>query len=160
MMPWLSLRLNSNITIAGEMFHDQSLLKRGVCFVTDLINKDTGQWCTWKEFDTKYPQCLTILKFNSLNFLALSWGHFNTDNAIVTNIRLKHVKIIDNNRCSFCNTVPETLAHLFIECKHVVPLWQYINKICQNSSKWSTKEILMNNANPNKFRVEMYLYWL
>ena len=42
---------------------------------------------------------------------------------IVTNVTRHKWNLIDNNRCHFCNVLPETMNHLFITCKHVKRIW-------------------------------------
>ena len=45
------------------------------------------------------------------------------NNYLNTNARLKRIKILDDDLCSFCNEEAETLEHLFLSCAHVRKFW-------------------------------------
>ena len=45
------------------------------------------------------------------------------NNYLNTNARLKRIKILDDDLCSFCNEEAETLEHLFLSCVHVRRFW-------------------------------------
>ena len=45
------------------------------------------------------------------------------NNYLNTNARLKRIKILDDDLCSFCNEEAETLEHLFLSCAHVKKFW-------------------------------------
>ena len=45
---------------------------------------------------------------------------------IVTNVHLKHYKIITTNVCSFCKEEKESYVHLFWKCKVVQELWKWV----------------------------------
>ena len=47
----------------------------------------------------------------------------NLNNYLNTNARLKRIKILDDDLCSFCNEEAETLEHLFLSCAHVRKFW-------------------------------------
>ena len=43
--------------------------------------------------------------------------------AILTNVALRGFCISDTNKCSFCKIEPETLLHLFFECRIIQVIW-------------------------------------
>ena len=45
---------------------------------------------------------------------------------ITTNVRLYQWKMIEHNRCYFCNQEPETFRHLMFECTVVKKFWKAI----------------------------------
>ena len=47
---------------------------------------------------------------------------------IPTNIKLKIWKIKESNRCTFCESFPESIQHLFWECEPVKKLWNALVK--------------------------------
>ena len=53
-------------------------------------------------------------------------------NAVITNIRLKHWKIVESDMCTFCNLQRESIRHLMYECKDVICLWRKVAKMCDN----------------------------
>ena len=57
------------------------------------------------------------------------------NNYLNTNVRLKKFGIIDDDSCSFCKQLPETLEHLFITCKYVQKFWKDLFGWYQQFSK-------------------------
>ena len=49
--------------------------------------------------------------------------HKILNNYLNTNARLKRIKILDDDLCSFCNEEAETLEHLFLSCALVKKFW-------------------------------------
>ena len=43
--------------------------------------------------------------------------------SIVTNVALHGFCVSDTNKCSFCKIEPETLLHLFFECRFIQVIW-------------------------------------
>ena len=69
-------------------------------------------------------------------------------NAIVTNNRLKMMKIVDSDKCSLCSNAIETIKHLFYECTRVKEIWNYVcNKY--KIRQLSYKEIISNDVDRN-----------
>ena len=54
--------------------------------------------------------------------------------ALVTKGELFKWKITDNNNCSFCGLIEESLDHLLIECEALKTLWEGANNITKK--KW------------------------
>ena len=73
-------------------------------FVTQLIN---------------IKKCTNSVKLRSFQYRLMC-------NAILTNIRLFHMKMVDTNLCTFCKSHPETYSHLFFFCEKVKPLVNYV----------------------------------
>ena len=44
--------------------------------------------------------------------------------AILTNVALHGFSISDTSKCSFCKIEPETLLHLFFECRIIQVIWK------------------------------------
>ena len=69
--------------------------------------------------------CLVAFKCSSE--IDLKWFQYKLLNRFLyTNDKLYKMKIIDNVKCSFCQLIPETIVHLFCECKDVVILWSQL----------------------------------
>jgi len=45
---------------------------------------------------------------------------------LFTNEKLKRVGIKQSDRCSICKKEKETLAHLFVSCEAIKPLWEKV----------------------------------
>ena len=63
------------------------------------------------------------------------------NNYLNTNVRLKKLGVINDDTCSFCKQVPETLEHLLITCKHMQKFWKDLLGWYQQFSK---EEISIN----------------
>ena len=46
-----------------------------------------------------------------------------------TNKKLHSIGISQTPNCTFCKREVETIAHLFIDCSHVTPLWNYFESL-------------------------------
>ena len=55
---------------------------------------------------------------------------FNTKSYSIfnTNEYLYKIKISNSNLCRLCGEYPETILHLFAQCKEVLDLWQHLNR--------------------------------
>ena len=75
------------------------------------------------------------LPFNCTNDVRLRWFQYKIVHRIFpTNVLLQKIKVIDNNRCSFCSDNEESLQHLFFNCNYVQTLWLYLNDLFQKHS--------------------------
>lgn len=55
-------------------------------------------------------------------------------NSIITNVQLKNWNIKDSDMCTFCNSTPETMIHLMLNCDISRRIWEEIyNFIAQES---------------------------
>ena len=90
--------------------------------VNNVVCKYAGRWYQkhgiW--FDTvNYQRCFLYLhkltrvtKYKDFQYRLLLMK-------IPTNVDLCKWKLKDNDQCTFCGMMPETLAHLFIDCEFV-----------------------------------------
>jgi len=60
--------------------------------------------------------------------------------AIVNNVQLCGFEMVESNLCGFCSEKPETLIHLFSECKVVDVFWN-------NVSDWLLEKLRINFNN-------------
>lgn len=61
---------------------------------------------------------------------------------LTTNTFLRLINLQDNNCCSFCEIVPETLEHLFMSCTFVKKLWNDISQyVSQNGMGHMSREV-------------------
>ena len=68
-------------------------------------------------------------------------------NAVLTNTHLFKYKIVQNDRCSFCNIDRETRKHLFFDCPYVRYLWKDIED--KYNCKLNFEKIVTNIVNLN-----------
>ena len=43
--------------------------------------------------------------------------------SLMTNVRLFKMKIVDDDSCSFCSKLPETMMHILYDCEQVKKVW-------------------------------------
>lgn len=65
-------------------------------------------------------------------------------------------------RCSFCALYPETTIHIFVECPHIVKIWQAVKKWFSYMYKipilLTTSQIILNNyRGPQSALVNTYI---
>ena len=112
------------------------------CFdgVIRKLNKNYGLKLTQEEL-TKRLMCISTItictKLCLFQFKLLL-------NAILTNVRLKHMKIKSSDKCDFCGTETETLSHFFFNCEYIKQLWKYVSELLQ--VKLNLINIITNEA--------------
>ena len=89
-----------------------------------------------------------VTKFRSFQFRMLQRG-------LVTNIQLQKWGLITSNLCSFCNESPETIKHLFMECRCTQELWTKVKNLLTerfniNYEVLSFKDIVFNRINKTR----------
>lgn len=92
--------------------------------------------CAVVEAENKWTDRLDVLEDIEWNFY---FKVFHT--AVCTNKFLHKIGRTESPNCYFCNELPETIVHLFCECKEVSPLWDnlcfYINNVTKESFNFS-----------------------
>ena len=93
-------------------------------------------------------------------------------NSIITNVQLKNWNIKDSDMCTFCNSTPETMIHLMLNCDISRRIWEEIyNFIAQESGiriNLKKEEIILgiyeksfqNFFNHINMTVKQYIYML
>lgn len=93
-------------------------------------------------------------KFVFNTWIVTNYGKFNF--AIVTNVQLKLWEMRNDDKCSFCNIVPEDIIHLFCTCPVIQELLNLIKDwaiaIQPDIEGFGTQNILFNmiHKNPKK----------
>ena len=114
----------------GIFFIDQSGCKR----MYELLNTQTitpkAQLKYANEgflYDTREWEMFYTIPFHSVKDASLVWFQYRILHRILaTNKFLHMIHYIDSDICSFCNTYPETLQHLFFKCDNVYNLWKEV----------------------------------
>ena len=92
---------------------------------------DLGCNISSKEFVSSFNNAIRatcIMKYRSFQYRLCH-------RAIITNVRLKHWKMIDCDLCTFCKEERETLVHLFVKCQSTKILWYEACKVYYEISK-------------------------
>ena len=74
-------------------------------------------------------RCFTVLKFSK----------FYTEFFLL--IYLKKIKATTNNFCNFYKEESETIEHVFVNCKHILPLW---GKLSMHMLRYTGKRIVFH----------------
>ena len=87
-----------------------------------------------------------IVKYRSFQYRLLQ-------RCIITNVRLYQWKIIDSNKCTFCNDSEESVKHLFFECDIVQELWRKVmlyikRRFPQKIINFKYDNVITNTVNP------------
>lgn len=97
-------------------------------------------------FNTESPTCFVKWK-NELHFIpdrkikdafitcfkttsdsSIQWLQFRILHRILaTNSYLKKIKIRNCDLCTLCNSEPETIIHIFLQCSYVMPIWNSLS---------------------------------
>ena len=93
------------------------------------LNDDIG----WEKI---YSTSFVVTKDTKLQNIQFKILH----RILTTNSFLYQINVIDENVCTFCRDIPETLEHLFFDCVKVNPIWKAFKVWC-------------NNVNNNNFRI-------
>ena len=75
-----------------------------------------------------------------------------------TNVVLKQMGIRNNDKCSFCNTVKDSIQHLFWECEIIQQYWrlfvELINGKCHTSYRMKVTERLVILGNDTNIKTD------
>ena len=108
---------------------------------------ETIEYCVFEAFFSDLNKVTNIPKYRSFQYRLLH-------RAIITNIHLKHWKIIETDTCLFCGTDRESYIHLFVLCKKVEQIWIAMDRIFQEYSKdiinFSVNSVLFNRLVASK----------
>lgn len=70
-----------------------------------------------------------------------------------TNQFLKKIHVVESDLCSFCHETPETLIHIFYECRYVTSFWEnfqlWINDTLHLDLKFTVTEVIFGFFSQN-----------
>ena len=121
--------------------------KKAYCLLIEktkiLPKKQQNQWCEKLQITADYLNWQNIYGNNyyatNENNLRLFQIRLNL-RSIVTQLQLHGFERVDDNLCKFCRKEPETLMHLFCDCKIVVKFWNNVSEFI--SSRLRTNIVL------------------
>jgi len=88
--------------------------------------KHQNKWCDILQLDSSSVNWSKVYENNYFATLETKLRSFHM-RSIVTNIQLCGFEIIESKLCVFCFKLPETLFHLFCDCKILDKFW---NDVC------------------------------
>ena len=88
-------------------------------------------------------------------------------NSLATNNFLYKIKILNSEKCTFCNNFPETIDHLFWKCETVQIFHNKIKDILEKTDAQCRPEemsfVLGNLENRNHYlfiiEIKSFIYW-
>ena len=95
----------------------------------DIPSKQQIKWCESLQISSNFINWKAIYENNYFSTTETKLRSFQIRlnlRSIVTNIQLAGFDIIDNELCTFCLQHPETINHLFLNCKIVEHFWKDI----------------------------------
>ena len=110
------------------------------------------------QFGTKHAEIYRVTNMSKLR----SFQYRLLQRGLVTNIHLHQWGVIPDNLCSYCKEQPETLTHLFADCKESLKLWRNLEKHIQERFNISNltltrKSIILNEIDQSRFSVINFL---
>ena len=122
------------------------LLESKANWLTNIIGSEIkGE--ELRELILKIPLMTICEKLRSFQYKLLN-------NAILTNVRLKHMAIVENSKCDFCKNETETLVHMFVDCPMVREIWKFIKLKFRTVTTLGVKEIILNTPVRNPRHIE------
>jgi hypothetical protein len=103
-------------------------------FRMHLVRENNAKPCSemfWKrKFNIEFDKKLWLLPFVSTQetrLRVLQWKLLH--NIYPTNILLSKMKIVDNNKCTYCRDVVDFIEHFFYECPKSRELWKKVEQL-------------------------------
>ena len=159
------------MTVEGNICAEQSACVKVLLSVV----KGSGTYYNTIMSDDVKPNCCTKWdqKFNAQNDwkrcfwymhkiqdVQLKWFQMRiVHRCLGTNVVLKQMGIVNNDRCNFCLTEKDNIEHIFWACAHVQQFWNclasHMNEKCLNSKKITlTKKLVILGFDKN-FKVDL-----
>ena len=132
-----------------------------LCTDDTILRKKHTAWMEELGFSFEYKKLIEGIKdiYTVTNVPKLrSFQYRLLNRAIITNIHLKHWKMRENDKCSFCNLDRESYSHLFVKCDKVAEIWteveRFMSKLKPNTVEetihFDVDTVLWNRIFPGK----------
>ena len=119
----------------------------------DLLFSRYVKMQTMLQTDYSYADFLKLFRNIKLitNYVKLrSFQYRMLCNSIVTNKLLFKWKVISSENCTFCDSEPETIQHLFFHCCKITPIWLKVKEYCKQLTNKDDIDLTANNVILNK----------
>ena len=102
-----------------------------------------------------------IIPFKCSRSTDIQWFQYRILHHILgTNVMLRKIGYIENDKCTFCGIHPENIPHIFFDCNIVHDFWEAINGWLRNNVNKSIpleKEIILFGMQGKEAKI---LNWL
>ena len=122
-------------------------------FFLHRINKIDNNLCEYCQLLPEtilhlFVECEKVKIFwNNLKIKEVKLKDFQykvTNKILVTKFFLHRINKVDNNLCEYCQLLPETILHLFVECEKVKIFWNNLKIWLKNNANI---DIILENKN-------------
>ena len=126
----LTINCNSTDSLSGALKALYSVHKGSQAYYEILSRDDTLPNCCLK-WSVKLKEEIAwnkvFLQIHYIKDVKLRWLQIRIVHRIIgTNIVLKEMGIVDNNKCTFCLDIKDHIEHIFWQCIHVTTFWKNI----------------------------------
>ena len=122
--PILPARLQYLLTTKTlTKFFAGSLMEGSPSSQGDLVRIE-NKWM--RDINFFEPSSVMAIKRSVISTMYMTFQFKLVMRILTTNTFLYIIKIKDNDKCTFCEVESETLAHLFLTCRHVQKFWSDI----------------------------------
>ena len=167
---------NAEIPVTRGTHEIENLLdtKRPLKYLQDKMQKSQGNLPTDKldiwniELDDDINQNIWLRNFMNIQKASISVKIRNFEyryqvRDILSNVRLKKMKISDSEMCTFCNKSTETIRHLYWDCYYTKRLWErlktWLSITHDTPDEYSPRYCLMGITDNNHY-VPSFVYFM
>ena len=143
-------------------------IKGSKVYYNTLINNNTNPKCCakWEEklgIDFDWKNCFWLV--SRIQDVKVKWFQLRIiHRCIGTNVILKEMGVRDNDFCNFCNTIRDSIQHMFWQCNNVQQFWQLltnmINEKCLHASNLRISESLALLGIDKDLEIDSTLYFI
>ena len=93
----------------------------------DLVHINTWEKILQINIESKEWKNIHLTCFKTILDNQIIWLQYRIlHNILGTKALLYKMKKVDNNLCRFCNIMPETITHVFVDCQYSTEIWDLL----------------------------------
>lgn len=109
----------------SRVFYDKLICNKTVPKVLEFWNNIFQQNINWKDVFIFYRQCTNDCKLLDFQYKFIF-------RIIFTKRELLKMKLVDNDKCTFCKHASEDISHVYFDCEFVKRFWQDLEMFINN----------------------------
>ena len=142
---------------------------KGSKMIYDILidNNKSPKCCeSWDErLEIRNDWKSIFLNASKLSDIGLKWFQLKIiHRCLGTNVILKQIGVLNNDRCSFCNTVKDSIRHMFWQCTFIQHFWtdlmNIINTKCPNALNYTITEPLAITGHDAHMQTDTIMYFI
>jgi exonuclease III len=166
----------SNLRIYDNSFEDMNAChkliirnKKGCKEIYNVLNlnADRPNCCTkWEQkinVEINWNSCFyNIKKISEVN---MKWFQLRIVHRVLgTNIVLSHIGVANNQNCSYCTTIKDSIDHIFWDCPVAQQFWEHYNTLvrnkCLNAHNMRLSKCLIVLGIDNNIIIDRTMYFI